>query len=313
MQEVGKMTTLRLGGTAILAIVTALLCADGRRALSEGRGQKTSAPQVCQRSDFRVVIDVGHTEAVPGAMSAHGVPEYTFNLNLAQDVKQALVSAGFDKTVLLITSKAPFLGLFERAIRANAMAANLFISIHHDSVPDYLLQTWQYEGQEHHFNDDYPGYAIFISNENGDRAGSLQFGKFLGTELQARGLGYTPHYILPIMRHRRRELLDAEAGVYRYDELIVLRRTQMPAALLEAGPIINRQEEPVLASPERRAVTSAAIAAAVEDFCRARATRHNERLAKRPSTPAVAALPHRAAALPSPVQLKAPSDRMNSH
>jgi N-acetylmuramoyl-L-alanine amidase len=312
MQEVEKMTSLRPCSAAILTVMAIVLCADGNLALSEERGQKAAAPPAtCRRSDFRVIIDVGHTEAVAGAMSARGVPEYTFNLNLAQDVKQALVGAGFDKTVLLITSKAPFLGLFERAIRANAMAANLFISIHHDSVPDNLLQTWQYEGQDRHFNDDYPGYAIFISNQNGDRAGSLLFGKFLGAELQARGLGYTPHYVLPIMRHRRRELLDANAGVYRYDELIVLQRTHMAAALLEAGSIINRQEEPVLASPERRAVTSAAIAAAVEDFCTARATRHDERLARHPS--AVAALPHRAAALPSLLQPKAPSDRMGSH
>ena len=44
----------------------------------------------------------------------------------------------------------------------------------------------------------------------------------------------------------------------------------MPAVLLEAGSIINRQEELELASPERRALTSAAIVAAVEDFCAAR-------------------------------------------
>jgi N-acetylmuramoyl-L-alanine amidase len=307
MQDVGKMTTVRLGGVAFLAIAAVLLCGGGPRAVNAEHATKTAAPQAtCQRSDFRVVIDVGHTEAVPGAMSARGAPEYAFNLALAQDVKQALVSAGFDKTVLLITTKAPFLGLFERAVRANVMAANLFISIHHDSVPDNLLQTWQYEGQDHHFNDNYPGYAIFISNQNGDRAGSLLFGKFLGTELQARGLGFTPHYILPLMGHRRRELLDADAGVYRYDELIVLQRTHMPAALLEAGSIINRQEELVLATPERRAATSAAIAAAVEDFCAARA-------AKRPPTAAVAALPHRAATPASLTQPKAPPDRMNSH
>jgi N-acetylmuramoyl-L-alanine amidase len=313
MQDVGKMTPARLGDATVLALAAVLLCASGHWAQSE-HGPKTASPQAtCQRSDFRVVIDVGHTEAVPGAMSARGVPEYTFNLNLAQDVKQALLNAGFDKTVLLITTKAPFLGLFERAIRANTMAANLFISIHHDSVPDDLLKTWQYESQDHHFNDNYPGYAIFISNQNGDRAGSLLFGKFLGTELQARGLGYTPHYVLPLMRHRRRELLDADAGVYRYDELIVLQRTHMPAALLEAGSIINRQEEPVLASPERRAVTSAAIAAAVEDFCTARAARHDDRLTKHPSTPTVAVLPHRAATLPSLTQPKPSSDRMGSH
>jgi N-acetylmuramoyl-L-alanine amidase len=304
---------VRRGATAILAIAAILLCADGRGALSEEHGQKTVPAQgACKRSDFRVVVDVGHTAAVPGAMSARGVPEYTFNLNLAQDIKQSLVDAGFDKTVLLIPTKAPFLGLFERAIRANAMGANLFISIHHDSVPDNLLQTWQYEGQDHSFNDSYPGYAIFISNQNGDRAGSLMFGKFLGTELQARGEGYTPHYILPIMGHRRRELLDADAGVYRYDELIVLQRTRMAAALLEAGSIINRQEETVLATPERRAVTSAAITAAVEDFCAARATRHDERTAKRPAAPSPAKLAHGATTLLH-FQPQAPIDRINSH
>ena len=73
-----------------------------------------------------MVVDVGHTVEVPGAISARGVPEYTFNLNLARDVQQALVDAGFTKTVLLITSKAPPQGLFERAFRANKMAANLF-------------------------------------------------------------------------------------------------------------------------------------------------------------------------------------------
>ena len=80
---------------------------------------------------------------------------------------------------------------------------------------------------------------------------------------------YTPHYTLPLMGHRRRELLDADAGVYRYDQLIVLRMTRMPAVLLEAGSIVNRPEELELASPERRTLTSAAIVAAVEDFCAA--------------------------------------------
>ena len=51
----------------------------------------------------------------------------------------------------------------------------------------------------------------------------------------------------------------------------MLRATRMPAVLLEAGSIVNRQEELELASPERRTLTSAAIVAAVEDFCAARA------------------------------------------
>jgi N-acetylmuramoyl-L-alanine amidase len=256
-----------------VVLATALLAAD----LQSARGQDhaASASQTvsenCTRSTFRVVVDVGHTLDVPGAMSARGVPEYAFNLQLAREVKQALVDAGFEQAVLLITGTAPWRGLFERAARANAMHADLFIAIHHDSVPDNLKQIWEYAGQKNEFNDDYPGYAIFISNDNADRAGSLLFGSMLGHELERRNLRYTPHYTLALMGHRRRVLVDAEAGVYRYDQLIVLRQTRMPAVLLEAGSIVNRHEELELATPERRVLTSAAIAAAVANFCDARA------------------------------------------
>jgi N-acetylmuramoyl-L-alanine amidase len=85
--------------------------------------------------------------------------------------------------------------------------------------------------------------------------------------LQERGLKYTPHYTDPIMGNRQRRLVDARAGVYRYDQLIVLRNTAMPAVLLEAGSIINRDEELRVGSAEHQALTSAAVADAVTAFC----------------------------------------------
>jgi N-acetylmuramoyl-L-alanine amidase len=254
-----------------LVLAITLLASGPQSVRGQERAASQPAAESCPRSTFHVVIDVGHTLDVPGAMSARGVPEYTFNLQLAREVKQALLDAGFEQTMLLITATAPWRGLFERADRANAMHANLFISIHHDSVPDNLKHVWEYAGQKNEFNDDYPGYALFISNDNADRAGSLQFASLLGHELERRDLHYTPHYTLALMGHRRRILVDADAGVYRYDQLIVLRQTKMPAVLLEAGSIVNRQEELELGTPERRALTSAAIAAAVADFCAARA------------------------------------------
>jgi len=267
MQGMGRMGT-RAGVLIAIALLAAGL--QSVRSQEHASGSSQTASESCTRSTFRVVVDVGHTVDVPGAMSARGVPEYAFNLQLARDVKQALVDAGFEQAVLMITSTAPWRGLFERAGRANAMHADLFIAIHHDSVPDNLKQIWEYAGQKNEFNDNYPGYAIFISNDNADRAGSLLFGSMLGHELERRNLHYTPHYTLALMGHRRRILVDAEAGVYRYDQLIVLRTTKMPAVLLEAGSIVNRQEELELATPERRALTSAAIAAAVANFCAAR-------------------------------------------
>lgn len=241
----------------------------------------------CQRSAFHVVVDVGHTAEVPGADSARGVPEYTFNLQLAGAVKDALVGAGFDNTVRLITATAPWRGLVERAARANAMHADLFVSIHHDSVPDKLIETWEYDGQQRQFSDRFSGYSIFISNENGDRKGSLAFGHLLGKALQALGLHYTPHYTLPLMGKYRHELVDAEAGVYRYDQLIVLRDTRMPAVLLEAGSIVNRQEELQMATPERRSLISAAVVSAVQDFCAAHGYPGGEAPIKPPSSAAM--------------------------
>jgi hypothetical protein len=77
------------------------------------------------------------------------------------------------------------------------------------------------------------------------------------------------------MGHRQRLLVDAKAGVYRYDELIVLRDTAMPAVLLEAGSIINREEELRMGSVERQSLISTAVTDAVEAFC----------VARRPHTP----------------------------
>ncbi len=281
------MSKLKHAVATWLVINLSILAAAWPTARSEegatGTVKDTTKPVPCERSAFRIVVDVGHTVDIPGAVSARGVPEYSFNLKLADAIKQTLVDDGFDKTVLLITATAPWPGLIERAKRANAMHANLFIAIHHDSVPDQLLETWQYEGQDNHFSDRFTGYAVFISNDNAARAGSLAFGHVLGKHLQAAGLHYTPHYTLPLMGRHRHELLDADAGVYRYDQLLVLRHTLMPAVLLEAGSIVNRQEELELATPERRLLTAKGVAAAVADFCDMRARPSEQPIKRSPS------------------------------
>ncbi len=301
----------RLPRTATVSLVVlAVLLLGAAKYPARGAGHAPPAkPATCQRSAFRAVVDVGHTAEVPGAISARGVAEYAFNLQLADAVKQALVAAGFDRTVRLVTATAPPKGLIERAALANKTHADLFISIHHDSVPEYLLETWKYEEQQHQFSDRFQGYAIFMSHDNADRTGSLQFGRLLGKALQARGLQYTSHYTLPLMGNRRRKLIDAAAGVYRYDQLIALRNTRMPALLLEAGSIVNRQEELELASPERRELISAAVVSAVEDFCAARSRRSRHRLGKRLPHLHAIVRPGRANSAPLPGNSLTPTQR----
>jgi hypothetical protein len=57
----------------------------------------------------------------------------------------------------------------------------------------------------------------------------------------------------------------------------------MPAVLLEAGSIINRDEELLMASPERQALISAAVTDAVDGFCATRRPHGPEQVARRPA------------------------------
>ena len=235
----------------------------------------------CVRPDFRIVLDVGHTAKSPGAKSARGADEFDFNLRLAKQIDQALLEAGFAKTVLMVTDGRANRSLYARVARANDLSANLLLSIHHDSVPDKFLEKWDYNGKRKTFSDRFKGHSIFVSDDNIDPKDSLLFGSILGQQLKARGLQYTPHYTESFMGRWKRVLLDAIVGVYRYDTLFVLKKTQMPAVLLEAGSIANRDEELEMASPERQQLISAAVVDAVDRFCAAQSDKPALQIAKR--------------------------------
>lgn len=256
----------RAAGALLLAGIAAavVLAAEPR--------VRTANPSVarCDAGKFRIILDVGHTAQAPGAVSARGVPEYDFNLWLGRKIDAALRKAGFANTVLLITAGDTRRGLVERVERANGMGADLFLSIHHDSVPEFLLASWNFLGAEGRYSDHYRGHSIFVSSDHPRYAQSLAFARFLGLAMKVRGLEYTRHYTEKRMGARRRLLVDAEAGVYRFDQLIVLRATKMPAVLFEAGPIIHREEELVMQSPERQALVASAVVEAVEAFCASR-------------------------------------------
>jgi N-acetylmuramoyl-L-alanine amidase len=221
----------------------------------------------CEPAKFRIAVDVGHTVESEGATSSRNVPEFSFNLRLAQQIAGDLKGAGFAATRLLVTEGKAKPSLFKRVAVANDMEANLLLSIHHDSVPNKLLEDWEFEGQKSHYSDRFSGYSVFVSRDNADFKTSFAFAELVGKAMKASGLEYAQQYTMPIMGHYQYPLLDKETGVYAHDELVVLRKTRMPAVLLEAGSIINRDEELKMNSTERRDLISGAVVAAVKEFC----------------------------------------------
>ncbi len=232
-----------------------------------------AAPASCNRAAFHPFLDVGHTPQSTGAISARGVTEFDFNLRLGQRMERELRVRGFEKTTLLVTRGEARPSLVTRVAKANLAKADLFISIHHDSVPQAFIERWEYLGAEGRFSDRFKGHSIFVSAEHPRYARSLAFGRALGLALKDRELAYTPHYTESFMGARRRLLVDKEAGVYRFDRLAVLTLTTMPAVLFEAGSIINRDEELAMESPERQTAIAEAVADAVEKFCTPTRTR----------------------------------------
>ena len=222
---------------------------------------------MCDPSKFRIVLDVGHTAESEGATSARNVAEFVFNLRLAQRIEEKLKAEGFAETRLLLTEGKARPSLVKRVAAANNLHADLFLSIHHDSVPNKFLEDWEFEGKKSHFSDRFSGYSVFVSRNNPDFKTSLAFAELVGKEMKAQGLQYAQQYTQAIMGRYQHPLLNKETGVYSYDQLVVLRSTRMPAVLLEAGSIINRGEELKLDLPERRDIISNAVATAVREFC----------------------------------------------
>jgi N-acetylmuramoyl-L-alanine amidase len=238
------------------------LAALGPVALPVSRSVATCDPQ-----KFRIVLDVGHTAQSEGATSARNVAEFTFNLHLARRIEEKLKTEGFVETKLLVTEGKARPSLVRRVAAANNLGANLLLSIHHDSVPNTLLENWEYEGKKSHFSDRFSGYSVFVSRDNPDFKTSFQFAELVGKEMKAQGLDYARQYTQPIMGRYQHPLLDKEAGVYSYNDLVVLRTSRMPAVLLEAGSIINRDEELKMNSPERQAILASGVATAAKEFC----------------------------------------------
>jgi N-acetylmuramoyl-L-alanine amidase len=241
-----------------LSHVSAVICLV---ALTLGGAQGAD----CRRSDFRVAVDVGHTPEAQGAYSARGVPELTFNRALASEIVQTLGRAGYPTLLVTVHGKGTA-QLIERTARAQAFGAKLFLAIHHDDVQSIYKSTWEVDGTTHPYSDRFSGHSLFVSAKNGDYAGSVAFARLLGQQLKTQGLRFTRHHAEKIPGEGRL-LIDPDVGIYRYDDLIVLKRAASPAVLLEAGVIVNRADEVVLNGDERRKQIETAVLGAVDAFC----------------------------------------------
>ncbi|NTV10173.1 MAG: N-acetylmuramoyl-L-alanine amidase [Zoogloea sp.] len=201
-------------------------------------------------------MDVGHSISQSGAMSARGKPEFEFNAELARVVREALSAHGTDS--FMIGEDGAAVDLYARPQTAAAAGATFLLSIHHDSVQPGYLERWQWQGVERRYSDRSSGYSLFVSRKNPQPQASLRCARLIGAALQEAGFRPAEHHAERIPGESR-EWADRAAGVYYFDDLVVLRTAPMPAVLLEAGVIVNRDEELRLQAPASRKAIADAI------------------------------------------------------
>ena len=225
-----------------------------------------------------VVIDAGHGGNDPGAVSLDGkLTEKSVVLDVALTLGKMIKDAYPDVKVIYTRDKDVFIPLNTRADIANKNHADLFISLHCNSVPknktapsgcetyvmgmsksdsnmevskrenSVILLEDDYSTKYQGYDPDNPESAIFFNlMQNAYFEQSLKM-----AELCQKYLNKGP--------------ISTNRGI-KQGALLVLWRTTMPSVLVEMGFITNKSDRATLASKEKRTQLAGRIFSAFKEF-----------------------------------------------
>lgn len=186
-----------------------------------------------------IILDPGHTKIQYGTKSCSGGMEYQYNNEMTDYIEEYLKINNIN--VLKTRDANQEISLKGRT--KNSLGKALFFSIHHDSAQEQFISYESGNPCSNYAS----GYSIFVSRKNPFFEESLRYAKILGSNLRRLGLMPTLHHAEKI-KGENRELLDKELGIYRFDDLVVLRTAKCPAVLFECGVIINPYDDQMVKS-----------------------------------------------------------------
>lgn len=184
-------------------------------------------------SERIIVIDPGHGGSDPGAISITGRHEKDLNLSVAKKLKEGLSDLGYN--LVMTRDEDTNLGLYERSNLANDIYADLFISIHgnslakeNDLIRGIEVYYWPANKSQIKIEDQYP-FAKSIHDE-----------LIKATGATSRGIKTNPY--------------------------VVIRETRMPAVLIESGFLSNPEEESLLYTEDYQNKLSEGILKGIESY-----------------------------------------------
>jgi N-acetylmuramoyl-L-alanine amidase len=220
-----------------------------------------------------VVLDPGHGGRYPhdGARGPRGLREKHISLAVAMKTKEILEADG--ATVILTREKDEDISLAERARIANESGADLFLSIHCNSMEKGEDRKVT-RGIETYFLSPDPTDAeakMLAELENGG-PDAVPIQKHTDTVtgiLADLALGQARNDSAALAQIVQRQMIRgtwAQSRGVKQAPLLVLWGTKMPAALVEIGFISHPQEARKLAREKYQAQIAKALAQGVRDF-----------------------------------------------
>jgi len=257
----------------VLAPLAALLAAAA--------SASPAAPRAAREASFLVVLDPGHGGDQDGALSPAGLKEKDLTLEIARRVAAALKSQGM--RVVMTRTGDLTVPLANRPAIANAIKADVFISIHLNSMPT-AEQRAHTTGIESYFlsADATDAHATAVAaRENADLLAGEELvdpsdpvAAILSDLADAESLAGSSRLAYDI-HQRLVAALGAEDHGVKQAPFYVLAGARMPAVLLELGFISHQDDAARLATREYQERIAAAIADGV------RAWRQETRRARR--------------------------------
>jgi N-acetylmuramoyl-L-alanine amidase len=233
------------------------------RATGKSRGGKSADRRPL------IAIDAGHGGVDPGARG-HGGWEKGITLKQALELRRHLLKTGRYR-VVMTRNRDVFVRLSRRIEIAQAAGADLFISIHADSIANKKIRGGSVYTLSEKASDKQT--AAFAAKENkADIIAGIDLSEQSPTvakiliDLRQR---MTKNSSIVFARTLIGELVPTTRMLrkkHRFAGFAVLKAPEIPSVLLEMGYLSNRYDEKLLRHPAHRRKIAAAISRAIDSF-----------------------------------------------
>ena len=215
------------------------------------------------------MLDPGHGGVDPGAIGASGIYEKIVTLAAARQLKTRLEDTGRYK-VVLTRERDVSVGLTERRDLAHDAGADIFVSLHADSIANKTVRGLSVYTLSEKASD--AEAAALADQENGadriigvDLSHETQEVRHILVDLaQRESMNLATRVATRLIDQLRREAMVLRNG-HRFARFAVLKSPDIPSVLIEMGYLSNTEEETALKTEAYRAKLMAAVVRGLDE------------------------------------------------